>query len=125
MMDWNIAAQIVSIIAAVGGLTWFFSRQLNILSEKFFVRLDTSLDKIILKLEYHEKHDDQRFMEMRDHSNQRFGEIKDDIWQIRLRNASKDGYIPRPESYSNLDGKAEENSRRRFDQRRETKSSGS
>lgn len=41
-------------------------------------------EKILVdKLEYHERHDDVRFLG-----------IRNDLWDIRVRNAAKDGLVP-------------------------------
>jgi hypothetical protein len=97
-MEWGILPSLASIVggvlSTVAILTWWLSRQFSKQDEKFSTKIDSVLEKIMNKLEYHEKHDDERFAEIRNLSNQRFGEIKDEIWQIRLRNASKDGFIP-------------------------------
>lgn len=71
---------IMSLIAAIGGsvwsLAWWLNGHFNNLRKDF-----TSLAKeIVEKLEYHERHDDQRF-----------SQIRDDIWDIRVRNAAFDG----------------------------------
>lgn len=51
---------------------------------RFYVSLDKRLSDIkadvLSKLEYHERHDDRRF-----------GDLSDNIWMLRLRNAAKDG----------------------------------
>lgn len=71
----------------VGGTVWALAWWL---SSKFaeilnFVYAQTTrIEQTILnKLEYHEKHDDARF-----------GGIRNDLWDIRVRNAAKDGLTP-------------------------------
>lgn len=82
-MDWSLLQQLGSIIfgvaATVATITWFFSRQLNALSERFFTKLDAAFDKINTKLEYHEQHDDQRF-----------SDLNNNVWELRLRQAVVD-----------------------------------
>lgn len=47
---------------------------------RIFSKLETTRDQILDKLEYHERHDDQRF-----------AQISNDLWMLRLRQAAKDG----------------------------------
>lgn len=79
-MDWNLFVTaggfIGTLIAAVFAAGLWLSRQFSILK-----------DFITEKLEYHEKHDDERFHEV----EKRFSSIRNDIWEIRVRNASIDG----------------------------------
>lgn len=100
MMDWNLLQQIASIVAGVvatvATMTWFLAGQFN----KMRLYTEVMFEKIMNKLEYHERHDDQRF-----------GELRDDIWEIRLRNAAKDGYIRKAkneedQSFNNRDNPA-------------------
>lgn len=78
MLDtpWTLLSVIIAIAGSVWSLAWWLSG--NFLS----IRKDIyALEKIILdKLEYHERHDDTRFSQLRD-----------DIWDIRIHNAAKDG----------------------------------
>lgn len=68
----------ISIFAAVWSLAWWLSGHFSNIRKDFY-----ALGKEILeKLEYHERHDDQRFSQLRD-----------DIWDIRVRNAAADGII--------------------------------
>lgn len=83
MPDWwqlivFISGLIGSMIGIVGSLTWWLSKQFRDVRELIYKNGKNILDK----LEYHEKHDDQRF-----------DEIKKDVWLLRLRNAAIDGII--------------------------------
>lgn len=49
------------------------------------------LDELNDKLQYHERHDDQRFHDISDNLNKRFNETYNDIWAIKVRNATIDG----------------------------------
>lgn len=71
---------ISSIAVTLAGALWYLQGQFN--STKNFVLVKTDqLQKAILdKLEYHERHDDQRF-----------SSVRDDLWEIRVRNAAIDG----------------------------------
>lgn len=68
----------LSIFAAVWSLAWWLNGHFTNIRKDVY-----SLGKEILdKLEYHERHDDSRF-----------SQIRDDIWDIRVRNAAADGII--------------------------------
>lgn len=79
MVDWNLIQQIGSIaggvISTVAIMTWWLSGQFGKMREY----TESVYDKIVSKLEYHERHDDRRF-----------AEIKDDLWEIRLQNAARE-----------------------------------
>lgn len=81
-MDYNTLIQIFSLVAAfiatVGTLTWWLAGQFKSTRDIVF----SQVERVLSKLEYHEKHDDHRFQE-----------IRNDIWEIRLRNAAIDGKI--------------------------------
>jgi hypothetical protein len=78
----NISVNAIGIILATAGsvwsLAWWLNGHFNNL-RKDFIALGK---EIIDKLEYHERHDDKRF-----------AEIRDDIWDIRVRNAAFDKII--------------------------------
>lgn len=67
-------------ISAVWGLAWWLSKQFSTTRELFFTRIEKLQELISTKLEYHEKHDDERF-----------NQIMNDIWVLRVRAAAKDG----------------------------------
>lgn len=67
---------VLAAIGSVWSLAWWFARQFSRVEKIIYETKDAILDK----LEYHEKHDDNRF-----------AEVRKDIWEIRLRNASIDG----------------------------------
>ena len=77
-MDWNLFFQVAGVATGVAGtlvtMTWWLSRQFSSQTERFFNKMDSLFEKISIKLDYHEKHDDQRF-----------SEIKDDLWEVRVR----------------------------------------
>lgn len=76
-------AYLLPILAAVAGLAWWLSGQFSNLRGLIFSQIEKLDQKISDKLEYHERHDDQRFIDMRN-----------DIWDIRVRNAARDGVNP-------------------------------
>lgn len=65
-----IVGLVCTILGAVWSLAWWLSGHFSAIRKDFY-----ALGKEILdKLEYHERHDDQRF-----------SQIRDDIWDIRVR----------------------------------------
>lgn len=77
-----------TIFAAVWSLAWWLNGHFNNIRKDVY-----ALGKEILdKLEYHERHDDQRF-----------SQIRDDIWDIRVRNAAADGILSPNKTYREKD----------------------
>lgn len=74
---------IVSTLVTVG---WISASWMNKKFGELTAQIDTQIqkleDNLIRKLDYHEKHDDDRF-----------SQVRNDIWEIRLRNAAHDGKI--------------------------------
>jgi hypothetical protein len=79
-MDFATLATIVAWIAGaatfIGSMVWWLASQFRVTRDLIF----QSKEDILKKLEYHERHDDDRFQN-----------VRNDIWDIRLRNASIDG----------------------------------
>lgn len=67
----------------VWALAWWLSGQFSEIRHLVYEQMARVEQNILSKLEYHEKHDDVRF-----------SDIRNDIWDIRVRNASKDGLTP-------------------------------
>lgn len=83
-MDWGLLSVVSGIlITVIGGVfsagIWL-SRQFMILRNLVFDKHEQLKEFIIQKLDYHERHDDQRF-----------NSVTQDLWEIRLRNAVIDG----------------------------------
>ena len=76
-------------LASVWSLSWWLSNQFTALRNLLYTTVKKSEENIIAKLEYHEKHDDQRFSSV----DERFSSLKDDLWEIRVRNAALDNTI--------------------------------
>jgi hypothetical protein len=70
----------VTIISAVWGHALWLSGQFKSVYKAIDLKFDKILDSISEKLEYHERHDDQRF-----------GHISDSIWELRLQQALNSG----------------------------------
>lgn len=80
--DWATLGIIFTIVSAVSSLTWWLSGQFGSMRNLVFERVSTVEKVIVDKLEYHERHDDSRF-----------GAIRDDLADIRIRNATKDALM--------------------------------
>jgi len=62
---------------SVWGLAWWLSGQFSSLRQLVYETIHKTETTIMSKLEYHEKHDDTRF-----------DDVKRDIWEVKLRQAS-------------------------------------
>lgn len=63
----------------VWALAWWLSGQFSEVRNLVYQQMSHVQHSILSKLEYHEKHDDQRF-----------GQLREDLGEIRIRNAAKD-----------------------------------
>jgi len=61
---------IFGVLGSVAGVVWVLSGRFNTIDRSIF----QTQQKILDKLEYHERHDDQRF-----------GEVQNDLWMLRTR----------------------------------------
>lgn len=75
-------ATAVFVGGSVWGLAWWLSGQFSTLRQLVYESVNKTESAILAKLEYHEKHDDNRF-----------DEIKRDIWEIRVKQASNTSNI--------------------------------
>lgn len=85
--DWiPIFSTVLALLAATIGSSWtlatYIAKQFALVKSTIFDKLDKTEGSIIDKLEYHERHDDQRFLAM-----------GNDIWAIKIRNAAIDGQV--------------------------------
>lgn len=85
----------ITLIGASVALGWSMSRQFNENRKVFWSALADSTEKIIGKLEYHERHDDERFQSIKDDLALGLENVSNRIWNVELRNAAKDGVLPR------------------------------
>lgn len=60
-------------VASVASITWFMSTQFSKIRNLIYERIMLAERELLEKIEYHERHDDQRF-----------SEIKNDLWTIKL-----------------------------------------
>lgn len=80
--DWGTFGIIFTVVSAVSSLTWWLSGQFSLIRNLVFERVSMVEKAIVDKLEYHERHDDDRF-----------GQIRNDLAELRIRNASKDALM--------------------------------
>jgi hypothetical protein len=72
---------LITLLSVSFGGVWWLSKQFLEVREMVYNQTERLKDILLKKMEYHEQHDDARFTA-----------ISNDIWAIKLRNASKDGY---------------------------------
>lgn len=70
-------ATAVFVGGSVWGLAWWLSGQFSTVRHLVYESINKAELVILAKLEYHEKHDDTRFED-----------IKRDIWEVKIRQAS-------------------------------------
>ncbi len=80
-------AEVLGVCLTIVGSIWFFAlwinKQLWSIKDLIYVKIEDLKRDLSDKLEYHERHDDERF-----------GQLRNDIWDIRVRNAATDGLPP-------------------------------
>lgn len=76
--DWTA---IIGVYITILGSVWALGRYLDSRFARVFEKIDTVKDMVLNKLEYHERHDDKRF-----------SEIREDIWETRLRIVGNGAY---------------------------------
>lgn len=75
----TIAGLFLTIFAAVWSLAWWLSGKFSKVTNLIFTTAEKTREVLLNKLEYHERHDDDRF-----------SQIREDLGEIRIRNAAKD-----------------------------------
>lgn len=78
----SLAGLFGSVFAAVWSLAWWLSGKFGEMSKDLRERIASVEKNLTEKLEYHERHDDQRFTG-----------IRNDLWEIRVQNAARDGVV--------------------------------
>lgn len=76
---------ITTILGSIFLLGWRLSNQFRDVRALVYSQGEKIKEYILDKLNYHEKHDDERF-----------DKIANDVWLLRLRNAAKDGVDIKP-----------------------------
>jgi hypothetical protein len=80
--QWGLVTVSLTIIGTVWSLAWWLSGKFSELRHLVYDQVEKLGKEITNKLEYHEKHDDQRFLSM-----------GNDIWEMKVRNAAVKGII--------------------------------
>lgn len=97
-MNWQLTLSVViavaTLVASTATLVWFVSVQFSSNRSLMWKAITEASKEIITKLEYHERHDDERFSEMAKDIAIRHQSTNNRIWNIELRNAAKDGTLP-------------------------------
>lgn len=79
-MEYSVFIPAISVLFVILGSVWghslWLSKQFASLRELIYHKVDQLENNFIQKLEYHERHDDARFLEM--HNN---------IWEMKLQSA--------------------------------------
>lgn len=76
-------ASAIFIGGTLWSLAWWLSGKFSEIKALVYQQISRVELNILNKLEYHEKHDDTRFTD-----------IQNNLWDIRVRNAAKDGLSP-------------------------------
>lgn len=99
-VPFNVVNIIISLLTALSaaGMTigiggWWLRSQFSNSGRVYAEKLDAGIEKILAKLEYHERHDDTRFANMNQDINLRMTAVNNEIWAIKLRNAQRDKEI--------------------------------
>lgn len=80
-MEWGFIAALGTLVVSIVIASW---RQAVWLGKQFSDQKEFMIsikDQILDKLEYHERHDDQRF-----------ASVSDELWAIKVRNAGADDF---------------------------------
>lgn len=97
-MTWEFALPlgiaVGTLVASTGSLVWFVSAQFSSNRSLMWKAITEASKEIITKLEYHERHDDERFDAIAKDVATRYHTVNNRIWNIELRNAAKDGILP-------------------------------
>ena len=78
-LDWATIGIILTIVSAVSSLTWWLSGQFSAVKTLVHSKVEATTRILLDKIEYHERHDDDRF-----------SQIREDLSELRIRNAAKD-----------------------------------
>lgn len=76
----NTASVLLVIVSSIFVLGWRLNNQFRDVRALVFTQAEKIREFFLTKLDYHEKHDDDRF-----------DKISNDLWLIRVRNAARDG----------------------------------
>lgn len=97
-MTWEaiiaLIAGVFALCASTSTMVWFISAQFSSNRALMWKAITEASKDIINKLEYHERHDDERFDALSKDVATRYHTVNNRIWNIELRNAAKDGILP-------------------------------
>jgi len=71
---------LLTLVSTAVCIVLWINKQFSNLRSFVYDKVDGLEETILAKLEYHERHDDRRF-----------GDLSNDLWEIRVRNAAIDG----------------------------------
>lgn len=74
-----VAGLFLSVFGAIWSLAWWLSGKFGEIRGLVYASAEKTREVLLNKLEYHERHDDDRF-----------SQIREDLSEIRVRNAAKD-----------------------------------
>jgi hypothetical protein len=81
----NTASVLLVMISSIFLLGWRLNNQFRDVRQLVFTQSEKIKEFFLSKLDYHEKHDDERF-----------DKISNDLWLIRIHNAARDGADIKP-----------------------------
>lgn len=82
MFTWTDVSLLGTGVLSTWTIAWFLSSKINGTNSLVYRKFDELKNAFLEKLEYHERHDDQRF-----------DNIRKDIWQMRVINAARSGKV--------------------------------
>lgn len=89
----SLAGLFMTVFAAIWSLAWWLSGKFNYISDHLGKRIESVESNLMRKIEYHERHDDTRF------SN-----IHNDLWELRIQNAAREGRVSTQRKVKTEDG---------------------
>ena len=79
--DWlTLVGMFSTILISVGSFAWWLGKQFSSVRKLVYEKIEQVQKLFTDKLEYHERHDEIRF-----------NTVTNDLWDIRVRNAARDG----------------------------------
>lgn len=78
----SLVGLFLTVFAAVWSLAWWLSGKFDAITKDLRERIASVEKNLTEKLEYHERHDDSRF-----------SSIRNDLWEMRVQNAARDGSL--------------------------------
>ena len=81
----GITTGVVALLGSTGTVVWAVSRQFSDNRKVMYEGLEKLGTKIMDKLDYHEKHDDERFADVA----KSFQNVSDQIWDLKVTSATK------------------------------------